>query len=208
MTADWEGRPDWLDVSRETFDRLQVFQALVLKWNPTVNLISRASAAQIWDRHILDSAQIAFLANPPVSHWADLGSGGGFPALVLAIIARERFPGSRFTLVESDARKSAFLAQAVRTLDLPAQIAVSRIESTPPLGADILTARALAPLETLLSYAHRHLRPEGAAYFPKGTSHAQEIAVARRQWRFDLSVHISRTDSNAAILKVTGIAPL
>lgn len=202
---DW---PSWLDVSRETFDRLLAFKALVLKWNPAVNLISRASVAQIWERHILDSAQIAFLADPPVAHWVDLGSGGGFPAIVVAIIAGERFPDCRFSLVESDARKAAFLSQAILALGLPARVLVSRIEATPPLGANILTARALAPLDTLLAQAQQHLRPDGAAFFPKGASYADEVAAARRRWRFDLAVHISRTDSNAAILKVSGIAPL
>lgn len=198
--------PVWLDVSRETVERLVELEALVLRWTPSVNLISRASMPEIWARHILDSAQIGRLAGVEGDEWADLGSGGGFPALVLAAMANELWPNRRFTLVESDARKSAFLMQAVRSLDLPATVTVARIELVPPLGADIVTARALAPLSDLMAHASRHLGSQGRAFFPKGASHQDEIASARARWQFDLTTHKSMTEAAAAILEVKNIA--
>lgn len=197
--------PAWLDVSRETIERLVSLEALVLKWTPAVNLISRPSMTEIWARHILDSAQIGRLAGPEGAHWTDLGSGGGFPALVIAAMAKEQWPNRRFTLVESDARKSAFLMQAIRALDLSATVKVARIEGLAPLGSDILTARALAPLADLLSHAHRHLARPGRAFFPKGNAHQEEIASARARWQFDLTLHKSVTDADAAILEVKNI---
>ncbi|MGQ0609601.1 MAG: 16S rRNA (guanine(527)-N(7))-methyltransferase RsmG [Paracoccaceae bacterium] len=200
--------PAWLDVSRETVERLVNLEALVLKWTPTVNLVSRASMAEIWTRHILDSAQIGRLAGAEGNDWVDLGSGGGFPALVVAAMAKEQWPNRRFTLVESDARKAAFLMQAIRSLDLPATVRVARIEGLAPLGADILTARALAPLPDLLAHANRHLARPGRAFFPKGTAHQEEIVSARARWQFDLTLHKSLTDDGAAILEVKNIGPI
>ena len=198
--------PVWLDVSRETVERLVDLEALVLKWTPSVNLISRASMPEIWSRHILDSAQIGRLAGAEGAEWADLGSGGGFPALVLAAMAKELWPDRRFTLVESDARKSAFLMQAIRRLDLPASVKVARIEGVPPMGAGIVTARALAPLTDLLGHASRHLGQLGRAFFPKGAGHQVEIASARACWHFDVTPHKSMTEAAAAILEVRNIA--
>ncbi|MCA8930663.1 MAG: 16S rRNA (guanine(527)-N(7))-methyltransferase RsmG, partial [Alphaproteobacteria bacterium] len=155
-------------VSRETLARLAAFAALLEKWNPAINLISAGTVAQIWTRHFLDSAQVFDLADAKSGLWADLGSGGGFPGLVAAILALEERPGLSFTLVESDRRKAAFLSTAARELGLPVRVMAERIEALPPLGADILTARALAPLPVLLGYAERHLQPGGRALFPKG----------------------------------------
>ncbi len=199
--------PDWLDVSRETLAALVELEALVLKWTTTVNLISKTSALDIWGRHMLDSAQIAKLVTAKGSDWADLGSGGGFPGLVLAVIGREIWPQRRFTLVESDARKAAFLAQANKTLGLNVTILVQRVEALSPLSAHSVTARALAPLEVLLGFAHRHLRTGGKAYFPKGATYRQEVEAARIKWQFEEIAHVSRTDPQSAILEVKNIDP-
>lgn len=205
MTKSAREFPAWLDVSRETRDRLNHLADMVLKWNPAVNLISRTSAGEVWGRHVLDSAQIALLAGAKGDQWADLGSGGGFPGLVLAAMSGELWPQRRFTLVESDGRKSVFLAQAIRELDLPAIVVPSRIEAAAPLAAEIVSARALAPLGELLAFALRHLEPDGRAFFPKGANHRVEIESARHHWRFDVVAHISRTDHASAILEVSGI---
>ncbi len=200
--------PDWLNVSRETIDDLVAFAALVKKWTSAVNLISAGSVSDIWQRHVLDSAQISVLAGTRAGAWVDVGSGGGFPALVLAIIAREASPETRFTLVESDRRKAAFLVQASQQLKLPTTVLVQRVESVPSLKVDTLSARAVAPLDALLGYSFRHLALGGRAYFAKGNSFKAEIDEAKSRWRFNITAHKSRTDSKSAILEVDGIEPL
>lgn len=194
-----------LDVSRETLDRLELFQDLVVKWTRRINLISPDSRADIWTRHILDSAQLVPLAPPAPGLWADLGSGAGFPGLVVAAILKERAPDTTVVMVESDARKSAFLRNAVRTLDLAAQIRTERAEILPPLHAPVLSARALAPLPRLLELAERHLATDGVALFPKGRTRAPEIEEAQAKWRFALSETRSITDPEAAILRIERI---
>ena len=194
------------DVSRETRERLSIYAALVQKWNPRINLVSRASLENLRARHIADSAQLHDLAPHPVAHWADLGSGGGFPGLVIAILAQETGTPGRVTLVESDARKSAFLRTVIRETGIAATVLTRRIEAAAPLGADVLSARALADLATLLGHAVRHLAPGGAAIFPKGASWRQEIAEAQSKWQFISRVDKSRTDPDAVILHITGVS--
>lgn len=194
-----------LDVSRETEAKLHSFVNLVEKWTSRINLIGPATQPEIWDRHIRDSAQLVPLAPISPTHWVDLGSGGGFPGIVVAIIAAELWPAMQVTLVESDQRKSAFLRTAVRELGVPAQVVSRRIESLEPLGADVVTARALAPLDALLGYIAPHLTPEGRALLPKGRQATAEIARARQSWRFGLAIHPSLTDQEASILVIDGI---
>ncbi len=196
---------DWLKVSRETLDRLQDYQQLVLKWNRAVNLVSRNAAADLWGRHILDSAQFAYLVPEGVRTWADLGSGGGFPGIVAAIQLKDTSPETRFILVESDARKAVFLNQIIRKMGLNAEVCVGRIEQTAPLGADVVSARALAPLGELMEYAQRHLSADGRAFFSKGESFQEELFQARQRWNFRVRTHISRTDAQSAILEVDQI---
>jgi 16S rRNA (guanine527-N7)-methyltransferase len=194
-----------LDVSRETLDRLEALEALLRKWNPAINLVAKSTLHDAWQRHILDSAQLYALAPPQVGHWADLGSGGGFPGLVVAALAAERDPQRKLTLVESDQRKSTFLREAARQLGLSVTVATDRAEKLAPLGADVLSARALAALPMLCAFARRHLAPQGMALFPKGATHAAEVAEARRDWHFDLTVHTSETDAASVILALKAI---
>lgn len=194
------------DVSRETFDRLTDFEALVSKWSPRINLVSRGDIQWLWPRHILDSLQLFELAPAGFRSWTDIGSGGGFPGIVLAILMAEFTPDATMTLIESDTRKATFLRTAVRELGLSAEVVADRIEKVDPTGADMLSARALAPLSVLLAYAQRHLEPEnGLAVFPKGKSAPEEISAAKENWRFDLGEVESRTDPNATILLIRNI---
>jgi 16S rRNA (guanine527-N7)-methyltransferase len=193
-------------VSRETEAKLKAFADLVARWTPRINLVSVASLAEIEDRHILDSAQLLAYAPLGWSHWADLGSGGGFPGIVIAILAAETAPAARITLVESDQRKATFLRTAIRELGLTAQVQTARAETLAPLSADVVSARALAPLAQLLPLALRHLALGGRALFPKGRRAQDEITEARRDWRFGLTTHPSRTDPEARILQIEGIA--
>jgi 16S rRNA (guanine527-N7)-methyltransferase len=194
------------DVSRETAERLDIFSALLEKWNPRINLVSRASLAAHRVRHFADSAQLHGLVPHPVGHWADLGSGGGFPGLVIAIIAQETGSPERVTLVESDARKSSFLATVIRETGVAATIQTARIEAIPQLEAEVVSARALADLTTLLGFAERHVTRAGHALFPKGATWQNELAAAQTAWQFTHRVVKSETESGSVILHVRGIS--
>ncbi|OYX27460.1 MAG: 16S rRNA (guanine(527)-N(7))-methyltransferase RsmG [Rhodobacterales bacterium 32-66-7] len=205
MIVEGELRIGGRSVSRETLAALEVYEGLVRRWNPAINLISTASLVHIRNRHTVDSVQLMSLCPDGATRWADLGAGGGFPGLVIAILARRDHPALHVTLVESDARKATFLRQAAAELDLKVTVATNRIESLPPLEADVISARALAPLPMLMDHAHRHLRRDGVAIFPKGERYAAELAEARLRWRFSAAVHPSLTDPNAAILVIRNI---
>ncbi len=198
--------PTALDVSRETQARLQTYAGLLEKWNPRINLVSRATLGALWTRHFLDSAQLLDLAPETTRHWCDLGSGGGFPGLVLAILAPERRPGLRFTLIESDQRKAAFLRTVLRETGAGATVLDSRIEDAPPQTADIVSARALAPLPALLGLAARHLAPQGTGIFPKGVRHEDELRESLELWHFRCEKLPSQTDPDAVILRISELS--
>ncbi len=187
-------------VSRETLSDLEAYADLLRQWNKTINLVSPASLDHLWSRHFLDSAQLLRLVEP-VGRWVDLGSGGGFPGLVIAVLSKGR-ADLEVILVESDQRKAAFLRTVIRDLKLNARVVVSRIEDVAPLDAGVLSARALAPLDTLLGFASRHLKPSGIALFPKGEKADEEVADALEHWKFDCEKHRSQTDENATILRI------
>lgn len=195
-----------LDVSRETAERLDLYEALLRKWNPAINLVARSSLADLRIRHFADSAQIFSIAPDNVRSWLDLGSGGGFPGMVVAILARELRPACRITLVESDLRKAAFLTEVARQTGTTAAVRAERAELLPPVGADIVSARALAPLRDLIGLAERHLAPGGTGLFPKGARHETEVADALETFRFSLQKVPSRTDPQAVVLSVGGIS--
>ncbi len=193
-------------VSRETSDRLAELKNMLIKWNQTLNLVSPASIAQFDARHVDDSAQIVQYAGQQTHHWLDLGSGGGLPGLVVAAILAESDPGCRITLVEADKRKCVFLREAARTMNIAIDVLAERIENIPAMGADVVSARALAPLKTLCFFAQRHLRNDGTALFLKGANHQAEVRAAQESgWRFDLSTHQSTTDPKGVILELRGI---
>lgn len=194
-----------VSVSRETFEALQAFDALVRRWNPAINLVSKTTLPDLWVRHIADSAQVFALCPENAKKWVDLGSGGGFPGLVVAVLAKEKRPQLRVALVESDLRKATFLRQAVQTLGLSAEVISHRIEALPALKADVLSARALASLADLLGYANTHLQQDGVAIFPKGARFKEELAEARKSWNFDLEPNPSLSDPEAAILVIRNL---
>lgn len=191
-----------IDVSRETMERFEHFSALITKWNPKINLI--ASVDDLWSRHIEDSVQIYELSSNTET-WADIGSGGGFPGIICAIMAKDNNPDQQFTFIESDSRKCTFLRTAIRELELNAKVITDRIEKTDPVSALTLSARALAPLSLLLEYAERHLHPDGVALFMKGENWQIEHKDAQDQWRYDLDVVKSKTNPAAAVLRIKDI---
>ncbi|WP_339761844.1 16S rRNA (guanine(527)-N(7))-methyltransferase RsmG [uncultured Sulfitobacter sp.] len=193
------------DVSRETFDQLTQFAQLVERWTAKINLISKPSVPHIWERHINDSVQL-YRHAPQVNNWVDLGSGGGFPAIVLAILAKQDGCDTKFTLVESDQRKCVFLRTAIRELGLSGEVINKRIEQIPGLEADILSARALSDLSTLLGYADLHLRKDGIALFPKGENWKTEDADAKALWHYTCEPIPSLTNPSAAVLRIKDIS--
>ena len=189
------------DVSRETA-ALADYAAMLRKWNPAINLVSPTTLDEIETRHIADSRALADLASAARGNWVDLGSGGGFPGMVVAICR----PDLHVTLVESDRRKASFLRSVIRETALKnATVIAERIESVDQLNAASVSARALASLPQLMAYVQRHLHPDGKAWLMKGRNWQAEVAQAREIWSFDLIAHPSSTDSEAAILEISGI---
>jgi len=187
-------------VSRETRQRLDVFERLLIKWNARINLIARADQDQIWSRHIADCLQLVALVQPGIDRAIDLGSGAGFPGLILAIAT-----GVRFHLVEADQRKAAFLREAIRATDAPAEVVAQRIEALEIVPASLVTARALAPLPKLLALAHPLLATNGVALFLKGRDVEQELTAASREWHMHVQRVASHTQPGASILQITGL---
>jgi 16S rRNA (guanine527-N7)-methyltransferase len=181
--------------------RLEAFTDLLLRWNTRINLVADCDAEAVRTRHIADSLQLLPLLPPGDGPVGDLGGGGGFPGLVLAIASRRPFH-----LVESDRRKAAFLTEAAGRLALAhVQVHPTRIDATrlPPLAA--LTARALAPLTDLLPHAARMLAPGGVALFPKGRTSEDELTAALMHWKLDVERFASRTAPNATIFRLSEI---
>ena len=194
------------DVSRETFGRLTIYADLLAKWNPKINLVSRASLDELWTRHIADSAQVWALSSSNPEIWADLGSGGGFPGLVIGILAADASPTTKVNLIESDIRKCAFLNTVARECGIKVAVHAERIELATLSQVDVISARALAPLRELLAFAEKLRRPEGICLFPKGETVHKEIADASRSWSFEYRLHPSRTDPRAAIVEIGAFA--
>lgn len=195
-------------VSRETRDRLAAYLALLKRWQTTTNLVAPRDLDILWTRHVADSLQIADLAGG-ATRFVDLGSGGGFPGLVLAVILAERGEGE-VVMVESNARKCAFLRAAIRETGARARVLDGRIEQVaarldPP---EIVTARALAPLAELCALAHPLLREGGIGLFHKGREAREELTAARRSWRIEAETLPSRVDDQGCILRITQLGPL
>ena len=184
-------------VSRETLDRLRCYADLLLRWTKTISLVSKQDEALIWDRHIPDSIRLVPLLPRGLARAVDLGSGGGLPALPLAIVS-----GVPFDLIESDRRKAAFLREAGRVTGAPVTVHCERIEQSAVPPAPLVTARALAPLPKLLGYAKPLLLEGGTCLFPKGASAQAELAEARAAWSFSCQCHPMPPDPHSAVLAV------
>lgn len=192
-------------VSRETLEGLESFEAEFRKWSTRINLAAPSTLDVLWSRHILDSAQLAAL-KPGALKWLDLGSGGGFPGAVIAILLRER-SGASIELVESNHKKAAFLRSVLGSLGAPAKVNICRIEQASGIGegVEIVTARALAPLPKLLDLSAHWLTGGATALFHKGRDYATEIAESRDAWQFDLIEHRSKIDPASRILELSKV---
>jgi 16S rRNA (guanine527-N7)-methyltransferase len=197
-------------VSRETVERLKTYEAQLRAWQKAVNLVSPATLDEIWHRHFADSAQLLDLAPQGGKSWLDLGSGGGFPGLVLAILLAERRPDARMTLVESDSRKAAFLGDVARKTGVAVEIRTERSEKYATQAnsqiRDVITARALAPLPKLLGLVLPFFSPQTVALFPKGREAEVEVGEAKERFEFDFSLVPSLTDAQARIVIMRNLA--
>lgn len=188
------------NVSRETLMRLEAYVALLTKWQRAVNLVGPGTLKDVWRRHILDSLQLMPYSPKETASAIDFGSGAGLPGLVLAIA------GVRgMILVESDARKAAFLREAARVTETELDIFHGRIESLPAMKVDLVTARALAPLSELLGYTQPYLKPEGRCLFLKGKGVDEELKEAESLWEMRVTKYPSRTAVDGVILQLEGI---
>ena len=192
-------------VSRETSELFMSYLSLVRRWNRTVNLVSRGDETILQARHLEDSvlALEAIKPLPSDATWVDLGSGGGFPGVVVAIHRRKQI--GRTVLVESDRRKCSFLRTVARELAVSFEVKNERIECMEPQKAEVVSARALAALPTLLAYSHRHLVPHGLAVLMKGKGWRQEVQEAEKSWRFDIENSPDSDHHPAQVLAIRNI---
>ena len=196
-------------VSRETLDRLDRFVELLLDWQRRVNLIAPSTEPVLWTRHIADSLQLSTLV-PEARVWADLGSGAGFPGLMIACALADG-PGGLVHLVESNNKKAAFLREAARATGAPAVVHALRVAdfvNKAPKDIEVVTARALAPLPELLEAAYPLLKTGAVGLFPKGQGAATELTEAAKCWSIQQTLAASRTDPKARIIVVRGLEPI
>ena len=195
-------------VSRETVARLDQFAALLIERQKTLNLIARSTLPGIWTRHIADSLQLLPLG-ADARRWIDIGSGAGFPGLVIACALVE-VPGASIELVESIQKKATFLREVTQALSLPAIVHAERIEDFTRNNAarvDVVTARAVAPLERLIGYAIPLLKTGALGLFPKGQDVEAELTQASKSWSIEFDLIPSKTDPHARIIRVRRVAP-
>jgi 16S rRNA (guanine527-N7)-methyltransferase len=188
--------------SHEILARLDAYAGLLAQWGARINLVAASTLADVWRRHFLDSAQLYPLIPAAANGLIDIGSGAGFPGLVLAIMGVPEVE-----LVESDARKCAFLREAARVASAAVTIRNTRVGSVPAHTVPVVTARGCAPLDRLLSYSQKFIDTKTVCLFPKGEQAGHEVAVARREWDFDVTSHPSRTDPRGVVLRLSRVRP-
>jgi len=186
------------NVSRETLEKFDIYAERLIKWNRAINLVAKPTLDHVWERHFLDSAQILEFAPENTKTWIDLGSGAGFPGLAVAVLR----PDIAMTLVESDRRKSVFLTETARACEIDVSVMAERAENV-ELTADVVSARALAPLSTLLALSEPLLAPKGHAIFLKGENVENELTEANHLWHIAHTQHVSRVDPRGSILSIT-----
>ena len=181
---------------------LETFAVRLAEANAVMNLVGPDTLPDIWNRHYWDSAQLGLLA-PEARTWADLGAGAGFPGVVLSILLKET-PGAHVWLIDSLGKRCRFLEQVVDELRLPATVINGRAEAQ-ALKVDVVTARAVAPMEKLLGYAQPYLQRGARGLFLKGEKAELEVAEARRVWQFDCDLSVSRSDPRGRIVSVRSL---
>jgi len=196
-----QGFAELVPVSRETLARLEVYAALLTRWSARINLVGQNTVADLWRRHILDSAQLRSHVPDSARNLIDLGSGAGLPGLVLAILG-----APCVELVEADSRKCAFLREAARITEVAVTLRPCRIEAVPPHPVDVVTARACAPLDRLLGFAAPFLAPDSVCLFLKGERVEEELTLARKHWTMTARLCQSRSDPRGVVLRLQQVA--
>jgi len=191
-------------VSRETLARLKLYAGMLADWNTRQNLVSRASLNDVWLRHFWDSSQLTQFVPQQARSLVDLGSGAGFPGLVLAELLRDR--EIQIVLYEATQKKREFLNAVIRRLNLSVEVRGDRIEAVTPQIFDVVVARALAPLDRLLDYAQRFWGKDTAGLFLKGQNLVSELTEAHKCWRMTLQKHPSRTSDTGVVLEIRGLS--
>lgn len=193
-------------VSRETFEQLKNYQSLLNEWQEKFNLVSNASLEDAWNRHFLDSVQLFDYIPKAAKSLADFGSGAGFPGMVLAIMAKEKTPYLKVSLIESIQKKTLYLKEVSQQTNTPVVIINDRIEKLKPQKFDVITSRAMTALNDLLGYAYPFCQKETVCIFPKGKNYSAELAEAHKHWHFKCRIEPSRISEEGRILIVTNIA--
>ena len=191
-------------VSRETLARLKLYAGMLAEWNTRQNLVSRASLTEVWLRHFWDSAQLAEFVPPDAKSLVDLGSGAGFPGLVLAELLRDR--EIRILLYDATQKKREFLNAVIQRLNLTVEVRGDRIETAPRAKFDVVAARALAPLDKLLAYAQRFWGNQTVGLFLKGQNIGPELTEAHKCWNMMVQKHPSRTSDTGVVLEIRGLS--
>lgn len=189
------------NVSRETLARLKAFVGVLEDWNQRHNLVSRSSLADVWRRHVFDSAQLVDFIPSTAMSFIDLGSGAGFPGIVLGVLLGER-AGFRTVLYEATRKKCEFLSVAASRIGINAEISNGRIEDAPPENFDVVVARACAPLPRLLQYAERFQGPRTQNLFLKGQNVGAELIESHKYWKMKVNQHPSRSDPSGIVLAI------
>ena len=194
-----------LNVSRETLKCFYEYKTLLSKWNEKINLVSKNTLVDIWERHFLDSGQIIKHVEASGKRWVDVGSGAGFPGLVVALLLRDREIDCNLVLVEKNPKKGFFLNEVIRKLNLNVEVVNDNIYTLEPLNADILTARAFSELNNLIEISFRHRKKEGLCLFLKGENYGFELDKTLNYWFFDYDVVESLSSSSGKIIRVKKI---
>ena len=194
-----------LNVSRETLNGFYEYETLLSKWNEKINLVSKNTLVDIWERHFLDSGQIIKHVEVSGKRWVDVGSGAGFPGLVVALLLRDRKIDCDLVVVEKNPKKVFFLNEVIRKLNLSVEVVNDNIDNLEPLNADILTARAFSELNNLIEIAFRHRKKEGICLFLKGENYRMELDKTLNYWFFDYDIIDSLSSSSGKIIRVKKI---
>ena len=194
-----------LNVSRETLKGFYEYKTLLSKWNEKINLVSKNTLVDVWERHFLDSGQIIKHLEASGKRWVDVGSGAGFPGLVVALLLRDRKIDCDLVLVEKNPKKCFFLNEIIRKLNLSVEVVNDNIYTLEPLNADILTTRAFSELNNLIEIAFRHRKKEGICLFLKGENYRIELDKTLNYWFFDYDIVDSLSSSSGKIIRVKKI---
>ncbi len=196
------------DVSRETFEKLKAYEASLQEWQNKFNLVSSASLQDSWNRHFLDSMQLFKFIPKTAKTLYDFGSGAGFPGMVIAIMAKEKTPYLKVSLVESIGKKTLYLKHVAEQAGVDVTIYNERIENLPQKNVDVITSRAMTALDKLLDYARPFCGKDTICIFPKGKKYAEEIEEARKRWKFDCQIIPSEMSDEGVILIINNLSKL